>query len=102
MFADAALKEGYGAVAYLRFQNQEGKIHVSFVMAKSRVVPMKPVSTTPKLELVACTVAAKLAKLITSELTITIDSITYWTDSTTVLHSFPHGDMYHPRKILLT
>ena len=85
MFADAALKEGYGAVAYLRFQNQEGKIHVSFVMAKSRVVPMKPVSTTPKLELVACTVAAKLAKLITSELTITIDSITYWTDSTTVL-----------------
>ena len=77
MFADGALTLGYGAVGYLRYTNKEGRVHCSFVMAKSRVVPIKPVTTTPRLELVACTVAVKLAKLILAELSINIMSIVY-------------------------
>ena len=32
---------GFGAVSYLRFENEKKNIHCSFVMAKSRVPPLK-------------------------------------------------------------
>ena len=39
-FSDAS-QSGYGAVSYLRFKDSNDDIHCSFVMAKSRVAPLK-------------------------------------------------------------
>ena len=50
-FSDAAT-QGYGVAVYLRQVNKLGKIHVSLVLGKSRVCPLKPV-TIPRLELTA-------------------------------------------------
>jgi hypothetical protein len=61
LFSDAAQKAGYGAVAYLRYENDGGQVHCSIVMGKSRVVPSKLVSTVPRLELIAAVVSAKIA-----------------------------------------
>ncbi len=40
-FADAS-RDGYGAVSYLRQVDDEGKVIVSLLVAKSRVTPVKP------------------------------------------------------------
>ena len=61
-FADAS-QSGYGAVSYLRFSDEEGNIHCSFVMAKSRVVPLKAI-TVPRLELSAAVVASRLDRMV--------------------------------------
>ena len=82
-FSDAS-NVGYGAVTYLRMTNREGKIHCSFVIGKARVAPVKTV-TVPRLELAAATVAVRLGAVVKRELEIPVDSVTFWTDSTTVL-----------------
>ncbi|KAK3553791.1 hypothetical protein QTP70_012165 [Hemibagrus guttatus] len=38
IFSDAS-KQAYGAVAYLRTTDQEGRIYLSFILARSRVTP---------------------------------------------------------------
>ena len=52
-------------------------------MGKSRVRPLNGAVTVPKLELAAATLATQINKVVTKELEgrLTIDSITYWTDS---------------------
>ena len=60
-FSDAS-QSGYGAVSYLRFEDSKGDIHCSFVMAKSRVVPLKA-TTIPRLELAAAVVATRLDQM---------------------------------------
>ena len=52
-FSDAC-QYGYGAACYLRQVNKNGKVHVSLVMGKSRVSPIK-YTTIPRLELTAST-----------------------------------------------
>ena len=65
VFADASTK-AYGAVVFLTCSDQ-----TTFVMAKGRVAPLKPV-TLPKLELMAAVIAAKLAKFVLDSLRIDI------------------------------
>ncbi|XP_046557263.1 uncharacterized protein LOC124266512 [Haliotis rubra] len=84
VFSDAS-SVGYGCVAYLRLSDAEQNVHVAFLMGKSRLTPVKPVSI-PRLELTAATVAVQIAQLMLKELDTDIDSVTYFTDSTTVLH----------------
>ena len=81
VFADASTK-AYGAVAYL--QNTE---NVAFVMARSRVAPLKD-HTLPKLELMAAVTAAQLGTFILSALQRHLSEITVrlWSDSQIVLH----------------
>ena len=55
-------------------------------MARSRIAPKRQLSI-PRLELCAALSGAQLANLLSSELTIPIQSVTLWTDSTTVLHT---------------
>ena len=83
-FSDASM-QGYGAVSYLRLVDEDGKINVSFLVGKSRVTSLKPV-TIPRLELTAAVLAVKLSRQIQEELEITIHSITFWTDSTVIHH----------------
>ena len=81
VFADASTK-AYGAVAYLQNAN-----NVAFVMAKSRVSPLKNL-TLPRLELKAAVTATQLAASIVSALQDYINNIQVklWSDSQIVLH----------------
>ena len=79
VFADASLR-AYGAVAFICDNNQ-----VSFVMAKSRVAPLKQLSL-PKLELMAALIAARLSKFIREALHFINLAFHLWTDSQIVLY----------------
>lgn len=83
IFCDAS-ERAYGSVAYFKTVNQSGETDVSFVMARSRVAPLKQL-TIPRLELSAALTGAQLSKRINSELTVTIDRTYLWSDSTVVL-----------------
>ena len=74
IFADASPK-AYGAVAYLQANN-----HTVFVMAKTRVAPLKEL-TLPKLELMAALIATRISKYIATTLSIQDISIKLWSDS---------------------
>ena len=50
-FSDPS-ESGIGQVSYLRTVNANGEVHVSFLMAKSRVAPIKPISIS-RMELTA-------------------------------------------------
>ncbi len=49
IFCDTS-ERANGSVAYMRTENNEGHVHVSFVLARSRVAPRKQL-TIPRLEL---------------------------------------------------
>ena len=91
-FADASQEHGYGTVSYLRLIIDQGNIHRSLVMGKSRVKPLNGAVSVPKLELAAATLATRINKVVTKELEerLTIDSVTYWTDSMIVLKYIPN------------
>ena len=82
VFTDAS-EFAYGAAAYIKITNETG-VHVSLVMGKSRVAPLKSISI-PRLELTAVTVGAKLSRFILNELDVEDITVRYWTDSMTVL-----------------
>ena len=82
-FADAS-DHGYGSVSYLRLVNQDDQVHCSFVCGKSRVAPLKQM-TTPRMELTSAVVAAKVDKQLRSELTLPLEDSHFWSDSTSVL-----------------
>ena len=75
---------GYGACSYLRCVYSDGSIEISFVMGKSRVTPLKPMSM-PRLELVAAVLGAKLGMKICNELDLHVNRVYYWTDAMVVL-----------------
>ena len=79
IFADASLT-AYGAVAFLCSGN-----NTSFVMAKSRVAPLKPL-TLPKLELMGALTAARLCDFIVQALRPLTLLTHFWSDSQITLH----------------
>ncbi len=81
VFADASTV-AYGAVALLRHNTS-----TSFVMAKTRVAPLKTL-TLPQLELMAATIAARLANFIHQSLSERFHNlcVILWSDSQIVLH----------------
>lgn len=83
VFCDAS-ERVYGAVAYLRTNDISGNIHISFIMARSRVAPKRLLSM-PRLELSAALAGAQLYDLLQKELTLPVDDVVLWSDSTTVL-----------------
>ena len=82
IFTDAS-EIAYGAAAYLKVTTETG-VHVSLMMDKSRVAPLKAISI-PRLELTAATVGAKLSRFILDELDVDDISVHFWTESMTVL-----------------
>ena len=82
-FSDASNK-GYGQCSYLRFTNEQGQIHCSFVIGKSRVTPLKPV-TIPRLELTAAVTSVRISDQLRKELTLENAEEIFWTDSKVVL-----------------
>ena len=78
----------FSAVAFLRAQVSSykgAKRELAFVLGKARVALMK-VTTIPKLELQAALLAARLKQDIRRVLTVHVNKIFMWTDSTSVLH----------------
>ena len=83
VFADASDK-AIAAVAYLKISDAEGNCHTGFVLGKARLAP-RPEQTIPRLELCAAVMAVDMAELITSEIDIRCDAVTFYTDSKVVL-----------------
>ena len=76
---------GYGTASYLRSVNNEGKVHVSLVTAKSRVTPLKQSITIPRVEVTAAAVSVQVSAFLLEELDIPDLPVTFWTDSAIVL-----------------
>ncbi|XP_029974911.1 uncharacterized protein LOC115408346 [Salarias fasciatus] len=81
-FSDAS-EVGYGTASYLRLES-DGEVHVSFLLGKGRVAPLKQ-TTIPRLELTAAVLAVRVAKMLQKELQLPLKESVFWTDSTTVL-----------------
>ena len=80
-FADAS-QIAYGAVSYLRLVDVEDRIHRAFLIGKSRLAHLKPM-TVPRLS--AAVLAIQLDQTVREELDIPISQSTFWSDSTFVL-----------------
>ncbi|XP_055621432.1 uncharacterized protein LOC129765301 [Toxorhynchites rutilus septentrionalis] len=78
-----ASEEAYACVAYIRVPNDYGG-RCSFLAAKTKVAPLKPLSF-PRLELQAAMMGARLMQMVCSALTLNISKRILWTDSATVL-----------------
>lgn len=83
MFSDTS-KKAVVAVAYLKLSYADKCNHVSFMMSKAKLASL-PEHTIPRLELCAAILAVELTDLISSELDINLDAITFFTDSKVVL-----------------
>ena len=75
---------GYDVVAYLRSVNKYGVVLCSFVLAKSRLPPLKRV-TIPRLELAAATLAVKFDSLLKRQLDMKLGESVFWKYSTALL-----------------
>ena len=82
-FSDAR-ESGIGQVSYLRTVNSKGEVHVSFLIGKSRVAPIKPISI-PRMELTAAVVSVNVTKMLQSELDYENLQSVYYTDSEVVI-----------------
>ena len=84
MFGDSS-QDVFCAVGFLRARlSSWHKTQISFIFGKARVAPMKALSI-PKLELPAALFATRLEDDILTALTVSINHVYMWTDSTTVL-----------------
>ena len=80
-FSDTSIK-AYGAVVYLYSQTHSD---TAFVIAKSRVAPLK-CPTLPRLELMAALIAARLTKFVINSLNLVNIPVYVWVDSQITLH----------------
>ena len=82
-FTDAS-NVAYGAVVYYRWiDSSTKKPCVRFMMARTRVAPLKILSV-PRLELQAAVLGARLAHAVKKSSSKTVKSSTFWTDSINV------------------
>ncbi|XP_020715832.2 uncharacterized protein LOC101455054 [Ceratitis capitata] len=83
VFVDAS-EVAFAAVAYWRSESFSGEIDVSFISAKSKCAPIKPL-TVPRLELQAAVLGSRLMNNIRKEHSLDISQCVPWTDSKTVV-----------------
>ena len=84
VFCDAS-QDAYGASTYLRREFEDNVVECRLVAGKGRVAPVKAQSIC-RLELMGALIAARLAETLAAELMTKIEKITFWSDSTIVLH----------------
>ncbi|KAM8701717.1 hypothetical protein ACLKA7_000073 [Drosophila subpalustris] len=82
IFCDASAG-AYGAAAYLRIPAENGHFHVELLLAKSKVMPVKPQLTIPRAELCAAVVAVKIFKYCKFNMRINVNlaETMFWSDS---------------------
>lgn len=86
-FSDAS-ERAYAAVVYLKSISYVGGVTTSLIACKSKLAPFKqPESLTiPKKELMAATLATRLARKLQTHLRLKKYPIHFWADSQVVLH----------------
>ncbi|XP_055591260.1 uncharacterized protein LOC129743299 [Uranotaenia lowii] len=82
LFSDAS-ERAYGACAYIRSVDVEGKFLVCLLASKSKVAPLK-CQSIPRLELCGALLAAELSSKVRAAIKLELD-MHFWTDSTCVL-----------------
>ena len=82
-FSDA-FQQSYGAVSYLRVADVAGNVKYFFVMGKSRLAPIKPI-TIPRMEQSAAVLSTTLDRMVRNELSLLISKSFFWMDSTCLL-----------------
>ena len=93
-FSDAS-QLAFGACSYLRLVDENGRIHCSLLLGKSRLAPLKTVAI-PRLELTAAVLAVKLHLLLRNEFNMSISSVTFWCDSTAALQILANSTKCFP------
>lgn len=83
-FADAS-SVAYAAAVYIKTTDQDGRIHISLLTAKTKVAPVEKEVSIPRLELCAALLAAKLLSEVSQVLNVPKENLRAWTDSTVVL-----------------
>ena len=83
-FCDAS-SEAYGVVLYARSVREDGTAECRFLVSKSRVAPTAATSI-PRLELMAAVLGHQVATRMSKVLDVPLSTVTFWSDSTTVLH----------------
>ena len=79
IFCDAS-ENAFGAVAYTRWEEDDGTHGVKFISAKSRVAPLKNLSI-PRLELQAAVVASRLYATVKEEMSVQFKRVIFLSDS---------------------
>ena len=92
-FCDAS-EDAYAGVVYFCAQDECGNVHVSLVISKTKVAPIKRL-TIPRLELCGAKLLSQLLHHTQQALSIPTSSVFAWTDSTIVL-SWLNGN---PRRL---
>ena len=82
-FSDAS-EDAYAAVVYLRITDTSGNSHVSLVISKMKVAPIKRL-TIPRLELCGAHLLSKLLQHVREILSVPLEDVFGWTDSSIVL-----------------
>ena len=72
-------------------ENENGRIHCSFLAGKSLLAHMKQV-TIPRLELSAAVLAVRMNQTLQEEFQLKFDRTSFWTDSTAVLQYIKNED----------
>jgi hypothetical protein len=84
-FCDSS-ETSYGQCSFLRSVNSHGKVHVTLLAGKSRVLPINKAVTIPRAELQAAVLSSKLAENLRADLALDpIDDEIFWSDSEIVL-----------------
>ncbi|OXA53364.1 Cytochrome P450 4C1 [Folsomia candida] len=91
VFSDAS-KLAYAAVIFARIEGEHG-VSIQLLQAKARIAPLKPV-TIPRLELLGCSIAARLVTSVIKALSIEGLRIVCWSDSTTALAWIKRNDQW--------
>ena len=82
-FCDAS-ESAYASVVYLQMVDTDNVVHVSLVIAKTKVAPLKWL-TIPRLELCGANLLADLLNHVRRVFGIPREDVFAWTDSTIVL-----------------
>lgn len=84
IFSDAS-QLAYGTCAYVRTIDNKSTVTVRLLCSKSKVAPISPPLSTPRLEMSACLLGAKLYNKIKESFRAKFNRVIFYTDSTIAL-----------------
>nr|XP_039258906.1 uncharacterized protein LOC120335470 [Styela clava] len=95
-FGDAS-QVAYGSVSYLRLSDENGQIHCSFLLGKSRLCPIKTICSLPRLEITAAALCVRVDMFLRRQLKFekNVKSI-FWSDSTATIQSIYNSSKRFP------
>lgn len=79
-----ASEDAYAGVVYIRTQDKCGNVHISLVVSKTKVAPIKQLMI-PRLDLCGAQLLAQLLHNTKRSLNISTENVYAWTDSTIIL-----------------